>query len=856
MMVRRSIAAIALVTVLAATAAAAPSSINYSGRLTATNGKPVTGPIDLEVKFFDSSTGGTQRGSTIDFDDVVLSQGIFQIAIALSPTDENAVFGAATASWIQIKDKTNNRTLPRQQFSAVPYALRVGPAAPGFDAFLKIDTDGTLSWEAGGGTTVVPDAVATSSIQDDAVTTAKVLDGTIVDADIADLNAAKLTGTVDPARFSAYADLTAETKIGTGAAQVAAGDHNHAGVYAPTSHSHGNADITALDGGKISTGTISTDRYSAYADLGAESKIGTGAAQVAAGNHAHTATDIGLGNVQNVNMLNGFSQNDAQWVATDEIRARDGGGLKLFDDGGNGVFVQDGGNVGIGTTNPQAKLHMAAETALDIRGAVATAVAGDRANFKGLRYRGTLASPTIVADNDALVGLTGTGYDGVADIVGARIAIHVDGTPGVNDMPGRISLLTTPDGSATAVERMRIDSAGNVGIGTTSPETKLDVAGGDILVDNNSYYRAEDNAGINAQILGFDTSNNLVINRQTLITGNDYKTIIGGDSIEFRDASNGTDVIIDATGNVGIGTTAPNYKLDVAQTGASAVHFGPSADNGAYLTSTAPGQALISGGTAWNGSAWVAKHTSQSTIEASSGFINFLTDSGLTVGNTYTQTPRMTISTAGNVGIGTTNPTAKLHVGGTAGTDGIRFPDGTLQTTAAGEALIETQNASNSTQIVFNDLDGTFDDYKVVMSNVVPSTDAVYMLMQVSTDNGATWVTTSTYADALHGVYSGGNGTNGSASTTSIQLTVSGANYLLGNGTGESMAGELMIYAPASTTKYKLFAGDFVNWSAVPTPVRVTTSGVYRNTTAINAIKIYMSSGNIASGKFKLYGLK
>jgi hypothetical protein len=44
---------------------------------------------------------------------------------------------------------------------------------------------------------------------------------------------------------------------------------------------------------------------------------------------------------------------------------------------------------------------------------------------------------------------------------------------------------------------------------------------------------------------------------------------------------------------------------------------------------------------------------------------------------------RLVINDAGNVGIGTNSPTAKLHVGGTAGTDGIRFPDGTLQTTAA-----------------------------------------------------------------------------------------------------------------------------------------------------------------------------
>jgi hypothetical protein len=43
---------------------------------------------------------------------------------------------------------------------------------------------------------------------------------------------------------------------------------------------------------------------------------------------------------------------------------------------------------------------------------------------------------------------------------------------------------------------------------------------------------------------------------------------------------------------------------------------------------------------------------------------------------------RMRITKAGNVGIGSTSPAAKLHIGGTPGTDGIMFPDGTLQTTA------------------------------------------------------------------------------------------------------------------------------------------------------------------------------
>ncbi len=49
----------------------------------------------------------------------------------------------------------------------------------------------------------------------------------------------------------------------------------------------------------------------------------------------------------------------------------------------------------------------------------------------------------------------------------------------------------------------------------------------------------------------------------------------------------------------------------------------------------------------------------------------------------------------GNVGIGTVAPTAKLHIGGTPGTDGIRFPDGTLQTTAAGGASQWTTSGSN-----------------------------------------------------------------------------------------------------------------------------------------------------------------
>ena len=88
------------------------------------------------------------------------------------------------------------------------------------------------------------------------------------------------------------------------------------------------------------------------------------------------------------------------------------------------------------------------------------------ANFA--RARGTRASSTIVQSGDLLSQYRGSGYDGAAFIQAGNIEFYVDGTPGVNDMPGRLVFNTTADGAATPTERMRIDSAGAVGIGSTS----------------------------------------------------------------------------------------------------------------------------------------------------------------------------------------------------------------------------------------------------------------------------------------------------------------------------------------------------------------------------------------------------
>ena len=84
------------------------------------------------------------------------------------------------------------------------------------------------------------------------------------------------------------------------------------------------------------------------------------------------------------------------------------------------------------------------------------------ATVYGCRSRGTLAAPTIVQNGDVLATYLGLGFDGTDLAIAADIEFQVDGTPGSNDMPGRILFKTTPDGTQTPVEAMRIDSAQNV----------------------------------------------------------------------------------------------------------------------------------------------------------------------------------------------------------------------------------------------------------------------------------------------------------------------------------------------------------------------------------------------------------
>ena len=86
---------------------------------------------------------------------------------------------------------------------------------------------------------------------------------------------------------------------------------------------------------------------------------------------------------------------------------------------------------------------------------------------------GSDGSMTVVASGDRLGSVNFLGADGTNFIRAAAINGEVDGTPGANDMPGRLVFSTTADGASSPTERVRINSTGQLLVGTTSDSSSV-----------------------------------------------------------------------------------------------------------------------------------------------------------------------------------------------------------------------------------------------------------------------------------------------------------------------------------------------------------------------------------------------
>ncbi len=146
---------------------------------------------------------------------------------------------------------------------------------------------------------------------------------------------------------------------------------------------------------------------------------------------------------------------------------------------------------------------------------------------------------------------------------------------------------------------------------------------------------------------------------------------------------------------------------------------------------------------------------------------------------------RMRITKDGNVSIGTEIPEAKLHVGGTAGVDGIMFPDGTLQTTATLIGLQGPQGDPGDSHWLLNGNDTYYN-----IGNVGIGTNSPQVMLHVNGDIKGSNISTDIYNTFL------GNGV-GNFNITGIQNTFIGnesgtsnttghSNTFIGNGVGNS----------------------------------------------------------------------
>jgi hypothetical protein len=252
--------------------------------------------------------------------------------------------------------------------------------------------------------------------------------------------------------------------------------------------------------------------------------------------------------------------------------------IKFVTGGSERVRIDSGGNVGIGTSSPTSKLHVIETTDTGSRIQLGTNSANSLMSSTGVNDFIILTAPfgptpASTNNNGAKWGIKLNGSIDSPNTKGKAACIYA-----VSEEPGagynrRVGLaLHTSPFDLDSVERLRISNDGNVGIGTTSPDTLLHVHGSSPFVRISNSSAA--NHGIKITYGSSETHGlHLLYQPGSALSfiDNTYPVSAGyvfGD-IYFRQNVAGTmttrmTIKADGGGNVGIGTTSPVAKLDVA----------------------------------------------------------------------------------------------------------------------------------------------------------------------------------------------------------------------------------------------------------------------------------------------------
>ena len=192
---------------------------------------------------------------------------------------------------------------------------------------------------------------------------------------------------------------------------------------------------------------------------------------------------------------------------------------------------------------------------------------------------------------------------------------------------------------------------------------------------------------------------------------------------------------------------------------------------------------------------------------------------------------------------------ASVSGSGTTGIGQLSFADA-----SGGMQLLATTTISDDSSVAFDSslITDTHQSYKLIIENLRSGTDSVYLSFQVSSDNGSNYIT-SGYSRFVYYGDTGGNVGNSGGDGTKVGLQLNGSSAL-GNAGREALHGEITIFGLRSTVTdiASIHHVQFSKTNAVP---QVEIGGSYYATaTAMNNIKLVANSGNLASGRIKLYG--